>query len=228
MRWLPVIASLLLLLGACGDDDAPAPSSTTTTSSTTTVTTATTDSEERASIDVTAALLQLGDLPAGWSTADDSVGEVEPATGFCGNFVNVRALDELRTRPFAASDTGPWVVSGVAVFDSVDAAEQYLEAIDGTLTCERWTDDSDVENQVRRIERRTTRADEVQAFEQIATVETASFTVDVVYLRTDRAVAFVTFTRRTDTPDGNVDAASVDLGSLVGRSAQRLTASIDA
>lgn len=222
-----MIASLLLLLGACGDDDAPAPSSTTTTSSTTTVTTATTEAADPAAIDVTAALLQPGDLPEGWSAADDSVGEVEPATGFCGNFVNVRALDELRTRPFAASDTGPWVVSGVVVFDSVDAAEQYLEAIDGTLTCERWTDDSGVENRARRIERRTTRADEVRAFEQIATVETASFTVDVVYLRTDRAVAFVTFTRRTDTADGPEGGGSLDLGSVVGAVARHLTGAVE-
>lgn len=222
-----VIAASLLLLGACGDDDAPAPSSTTTTSSTTTVATTTTDSPEPAAVDVTAALLQLGDLPAQWSAADDSVGEVEPATGFCGNFVNVRALDELRTRPFAASDIGPWVVSGIAVFDSADAAQQYLEAIDGTLTCERWTDDSGVENRARRIERRTTRADEVRAFEQTATVETASFTVDVVYLRTDRAVAFVTFTRRSDTADGSEGDGSLNLGSVVGAAAGRLTGAVE-
>lgn len=225
---MPVIAASLLLLGACGDDDAPAPPSTTTTSSTTIVTTTTTaDSPEPAAVDVTAALLQLGDLPAQWSAADDSVGEVEPATGFCGNFVNVRALDELRTRPFAASDIGPWVVSGIAVFDSAGAAQQYLEAIDGTLTCERWTDDSGVENRARRIERRTTRADEVRAFEQIATVETASFTVDVVYLRTDRAVAFVTFTRRTDTTAGPEGGDSLDLGSVVGAVARRLTGAVE-
>lgn len=208
-----------LTLTGCGDDDAVAPSTTSTT--TTSPTAPTTTEAASVAVDVEAALIDAGDLPDTWQAADDAVGEVDPANGFCGRFVSVRHLDTLRTRPYAATDTGPWIVSGIAVFDTADAARDYLAAVDGTTGCPGWTDDAGVRNAVEPAPPPPDDgADETLALHQTASVDTASFSIDIAYLRVDRAVGFVTRTARSDA------TSDVDWTALLSVAASRLVGAV--
>ena len=165
--------------------------------------------------------MKAGDLAEAWRAADDQVGQVDLATGFCGGFVSVRHLETLRTRPLAASDTGPWVVSGVAVFDGASVAGDYLDAVADTVGCPEWTDDSGARNAVEPAPApEESGVDQALAFRQAVSVDTASFAIDIAYLRVDRAVAFLTRTARTDEP------SDVDWNALVSVAATRLVGAV--
>ncbi len=208
-----------IALTACGGDDGSAPPTTTEAPATTAPATTTT---EASSVDVMAALVKAGDLPETWRAADDEVGQVDLATGFCGRFVSVRHLESVRTRPFAASDTGPWIVSGVAVFDTGGAAGDYLDAVANTADCPEWTDDSGAHNAVQSApEPDESGVDQARAFRQTVAVDTASFAIDIAYLRSDRAIAFLTRTARTDAP------TDVDWGALISLAATRLPGAVE-
>ena len=138
-----VLASAVLLLAGCGGDDDDDQAQTIETTTTTADPEEETTTTSGASSDLSDVVVQLEDLPTGWSVSPPEDDDEATDDEFCEDhdpFNEVEAQDEAESS-FQESDFGPFVASAASQFTDDDEASTIIDAFaDAANECQSWTD----------------------------------------------------------------------------------------
>jgi hypothetical protein len=222
VRRLPAVILVggALIAGCGGGDDADGQARTVDPTSTTVKEKAsTTTTASSKDVDLDQVVVQLSDLPTGWSVSPPD-SEDETDDSFCEGqdpFNEIKAKEEVESS-FQQSDFGPFVASGASIYTGDDQADEVM----GLLTtmankCQKFTETDDDGTKTEYTISPLSfpdMADDTFAFRMSAMSPFGPFNLDVAAVRDDDTVVSII--------NGGIGAADSDLTeslmrTMVGR-----------
>lgn len=161
-------------------------------------------------LDLQAGLLELDDMPPGWTQMPTDEDEEESGSTLCEQepLDEIEAIDRVSTQ-FSAGDLGPFLDHTVALYDDGEAAEA-MEAFLATLNdCDEWTE----ETEDGLVTYRPTPlsfpslGDETVATRLTVEGELITMTIDMITWRRGDVLSLLLASEAFDAPDGAQTAA---------------------
>jgi hypothetical protein len=142
MRRLVGLIAVVALASGCGGDDGDGQAQTFEETTTTIDETTTTRAEEESPSDLEDVVVQLGDLPSGW-TVNEEDSDAEDDDSFCEDESTAEQPDppEEAESSFKQSELGPFVSSGAGRYGSAEEAEEAFDFfVEEFAKCDGATD----------------------------------------------------------------------------------------
>lgn len=161
-------------------------------------------------IDLEAALLDLDDMPPGWTQVPSEEDEDESETTLCEQqpLDEIEAVDRASTQ-FSASDLGPFLDHTVALYENGEAAEAMESFLTTLDDCDEWTE----ETEEGLVTYRPTPlsfpslGDETVATRLSVESDLVTVTIDMVTWRRGDLLSLLLASEVFDAPDGEQTAA---------------------
>ena len=194
MRGLLGAIAAAALVAGCGSDDVGQAQTVEETSTTANAEeTTTSQADESVSADLESVVVQLGDLPAGWTVEPDA-GSEDGSDYFCSDEPPDELPDPLEEveSSFSRGDTGPFVGSNASLYGSTDEAEAAFDIFVAELSkCDGFTEGAETTWSLSALSFPDV-GDDTFAARLSATTMLGPLVADVVVERSDDVTLFVT------------------------------------